>query len=91
MKPVAYKAKGYYKPVQNGLAVRPSEVAELTARGIAVTSQNVNKDDPGFHEKSLDVTAKRGFDLNTAWEMSKVSRSKIINAHKLDSKLYGTT
>ena len=81
----------YEKPVQNGLALTPQKVKELTEKGIAVSTQN-----QGFYDDSqfsdswfIEPQFRRGCDMNTAWEITQRMQSKMIAAHKNDKRKFG--
>lgn len=93
------KTKLHEKIVQNGLAITPRDVANLTAKGVAVNTQNSSMyndvDVPGFSSALdtdpwfIDPIYKRGADINKVWELSKSTSSKLINAMKRDKQIYG--
>lgn len=72
--------------VQNNLALTPRMVKEMTEKGIAVSLPNNTidpQDDPVMSKAGkweLDPIEMRGFDKNSAWEMSKRSNNKITQA-----------
>lgn len=77
------KVESFDIPVQNGLALTPAKVQELTARGIAVTQANGEPvfDSPSsFSDFSLNPMYQRGMDRNTLWEQSMLSKQKILSA-----------
>lgn len=77
------KVEFYDIPVQNGLALTPAKVQELTSRGIAVTPANGEPvfDSPAsFSDFSINPMYQRGVDRNTLWEQSVLSKQKILSA-----------
>lgn len=81
----------YEKPVQPDLALTPQKVKELTERGIAVSTQNQGfNDDPQFsNDWFIEPQFRRGCDMNTVWEISQNTQSKLIGVHKSDKRKYG--
>lgn len=72
-------------PVQDGLALTPSMIGELTNRGIPISEpmamqffdgyKNIQDFDPG-------VVNRRGVDIAEVWEAQKDARSKFRKVHK---------
>lgn len=81
----------YEKPVQGGLALTPQKVKELTDKGLAVSTPNQGfNDDPQFSDSwFIEPQFRRGCDMNTAWEISQFTQSKLVNAHKSDKRKFG--
>lgn len=81
-------------PVSNAQVLTPSDVAELSRRGIPVSAGQLPafqaSDDPG-DSVAFDMPAeyRKGYDRNTAWELSKVAESKLARAYKNDRKKFG--
>lgn len=72
------------------LAMTPQQMKELTDKGIAVSLPNASfLDGEGSRGWDIEPMFKRDTDMNTAWELEQVSKSKIIKAHKLDKKKFG--
>ena len=92
------KTKPHEKIVHSGLAITPRDVAQMTAKGLAVNTQNSlcynDADLPGFDPElhkngALSPEHMRGMDMNTAWELSQKSQSRFIEIYKKDKQLYG--
>lgn len=74
------KVAEFDKPVQNGLAVTPSQMLDMTNRGIPVAASNLGLAyDEGYSD--LDFTPplqhQRGVDIADMWEKRQDLRSKI--------------
>lgn len=73
-----------------GLAYTPSDMARMSDRGISISSMN----DQNFYDGSpsakfdVPIELRRGVDVNDAWNASRSSRRKILNAHYNDKKIY---
>ncbi len=74
--------------VMNNLAITPSMAKEMTDRGIAISAQQLPVVE-NTGDYVIDPVMKREMDMNTAWELSHVTRRKIINGFKNDKKVYG--
>lgn len=57
-------------------AITPRQIAELTARGIPVTSQAVEREIQGNDSWYVDPAFKRGMDMATAWELEQRSQAQ---------------
>lgn len=75
-----FDVKKDWQRTQEGLAITPAQVKELTDRGIPVSAQNVN-----FLESGSDVNSwivepqfRREMDMATAWEMEKSASRKVL-------------
>lgn len=73
-------------PVQAGLSITPSQMLDMTQRGLPINPQNVNPElfsDTDF-TKDNDFTIKpelqRGVTMSGLWETSQDAKSKIRNA-----------
>lgn len=84
----------YETPTSNVQVLTPSDVASLSRQGIPVSAGQL----PSFQladdisdSLAFDMPAeyRRGYDRNTAWEMSKSSESKLARAYKSDRKKFG--
>lgn len=74
--------------VMNNLAITPSMAKEMTDRGIAISAQQLPVVE-NTGDYVIDPVMKRDMDMNTAWELSHVTRRKIVNGFKNDKKIYG--
>lgn len=86
------KYSKYEKPVQSGLALTPRDIKQMTERGLAVSTPNlqVSNDSEAFTDSwFIEPQFCRGCDINTAWETTQVVQSNLINVHKSDKKRYG--
>lgn len=81
-------------PVSNTLILTPADVANLSRQGIPVSAGQL----PSFQvaddmtdSLAFDMPAeyRKGYDRNTAWEMSKVAEGKLARAYKSDRKKFG--
>lgn len=69
--------------VQNGLSLSPQQVRELSLRGIPVNVTNTSMlKDPDNLPGVVPFYARRHVDLNTAWEMSTISKHSLIEKYK---------
>lgn len=81
-------------PVSNAQILTPADVADLSRRGIPVSAGQLPSfqapDDPG-DSVAFDMPDeyRKGYDRNTAWEVSKVAESKLAKAYKNDRKKFG--
>lgn len=86
------KYSKYEKPVQSGLALTPRDIKQMTERGLAVSTPNLQvfNDSEAFTDSwFIEPQFRRGCDMNTAWETTQVVQSNLINVHKSDKKRYG--
>lgn len=77
---------------QNNLAVTPSEIKELTSRGIPVNTTNASMFIEGTSVQGsfvLSADELRGADIADVWNASRDAQQKIVAVHKNDVKLYG--
>lgn len=69
--------------VQNGLSLSPQQVRDLSMRGIPVNTTNTSiLRDPDNLPGVVPFYARRNVDLNTAWEMSTISKHSLIEKYK---------
>ena len=67
-------------PVQNGLAITPAQMLDLTNRGIPVSPSNLGLEyDDGYSELEFDVPSEhvRGIDMADLWEQREDMRDKM--------------
>lgn len=86
------KYSKYEKPVQSGLALTPRDIKQMTERGLAVSTPNLqlSNDSETFTDSwFIEPQFRRGCDMNIAWETTQVVQSNLINVHKSDKKRYG--
>lgn len=80
--------------VQNGLAMTPSQMAELAIQGIPVNNQTLAAYyDEGYSHLSYDMPLdiQRGIDVAQLWEEKQRIGKKVVNAHKAEIDFYGPT
>lgn len=65
----------FARTVQDG-AITPRQIAELTARGIPIAPQAVERDVKGNDSWNIDPIFRRNMDMATAWELEKQSQAK---------------
>lgn len=58
----------FARTVEDG-TITPRQIAELTARGIPVTPQAVQRDIQGSDSWYVDPVFRRNMDMATAWEL----------------------
>lgn len=79
-----------FDPVVPNLAVTPTQMAQMTAHGIPVSTQNIGQVE--YSEvTSLQVSNplfKRGMDRVELWNLSEDSKTRILKAHKRDIGVY---
>ena len=70
-------------PVKQNQALTPAQIADYTARGIAVSSsQNLVFDDGVPNPAPLPLEQRRGIDVAEVWNASKTSSKKLKSAIK---------
>lgn len=70
----------------------PSQVARMAARGVSVAQANLPEiyDDANVHHSwCISPENDRGADLNTLWELEKISQDKVLKARRKDKAIYG--
>lgn len=79
--------------VQNDLSYTPSQMMEMSEKGISVSAQNVNPDmfydgdtNPSFE---LGLERLRGVDVADCWQAEQSIKKKAKNGLKNDIKKYG--
>lgn len=81
------------EPVQDGLAVSPAMMYDMTKKGVAISTQNQpdNLFDDGSTENSffVPVDRKRGCDIVSLWETEQEVKKKTRNARRKDIATYG--
>lgn len=71
--------------VQNGLAVTPSQMQELSLRGVAVSAQNAAlaiNDGAGKYDYHVPLEYTRGFDAADAYCAEQEARAKFRNVRR---------
>ena len=78
--------KLHEKPVQNGLAITPSDIERLAQQGVAVSVPNADSflynNEVGF---DIDPVYSRDEDRNSLWERSQIAKHRIMRAGKRDA------
>lgn len=78
---------------KQNLSMSPSQIASMTARGLAVSS---SVDESLFFDGTEETFAKvpieriRGIDAAQVWEAQQTARKKMMTAHRRDVAEYGT-
>lgn len=74
-------------PVKAGLSVTPSQMMDLTQRGLSVSNSNNLLFVDGVLEPSFDIpiNERRGVDVNDVWNAQVDSRRKLIDYSKRQS------
>lgn len=83
-KSVSYKRLNGEPIVYPNLAVTPSQMAQLTEKGIPINSNQIGlMFDDGSKSPSLGFEERRGVDMADIWNAQKTSRSKLnsLNDH----------
>lgn len=93
-RPVPNGCKNTTKPwkyTEQNLAVTPSEIMELTNRGIPVSPSNANQFVVGVPNPSYDlpVDQRRGVDIVDVWDASQSAKRSLIQANIKDTETYG--
>lgn len=76
-------------PVVSGLSMTPSDIERLARQGIAVSTPAADafrfEPDNGW---TVDPVYARDSDRNSLWELSHVSKQRILNARRVDKQRY---
>ncbi len=79
-----------FDPVVPNLAVTPTQMAQMTASGIPVSTQNIGQVE--YSEvtslQQSNPLGKRGMDRVSLWNLSEDSKQRILKGHKADINLY---
>lgn len=65
----------FTRTVENA-AMTPRDIAELTAKGIPITPQAVEREIQGNNSWQVEPIFRRNMDMATAWELEKTSQAK---------------
>ncbi|WGL30968.1 hypothetical protein [Dipodfec virus UOA04_Rod_611] len=77
-------------PVDQNLAISPSEICALTERGIASSSSNLGLSfTEGSSDPVLQIEQVRGTDVADVWNASRDASANLARAHKKDKDYYG--
>lgn len=83
------KAANNAEIVVPNLAITPSQIAQMTRQGIAVSTPNaesfIYENCSGW---DIEPVYQRYYDRNTAWETSNNARIRLANANKKDRELF---
>ena len=79
-------------PVNPNLAMRPSDIAELTAHGKSVNLQNLSGmyfDGTPYPPDECDLSDQRGVDICELWNAEKTARKKLskLQSAKADTNV----
>ena len=79
------RLKPHESPVQSGLSLSPSDIERMANQGIAVSTPAADQFTYDNND-SWDVPPEylRDSDRNTMWEMSQISKQRILQARKRD-------
>lgn len=72
------------KPVQNGLALTPAQMAEMAERGIPISTANAQLAyEEGDRSNSFDIPVedKRGVDMADVWVAQQDARKRVKDAY----------
>lgn len=74
-------------PVQNGLALTPTEMMRLAQKGVPISAQNEQNFFDGVDNPTWDVAPEkmRGVDPADLWQLQKTSRKKVTSAKRINS------
>lgn len=73
------------------LALTPTQVKEMTDRGIAVSLPNAQfYEDQKAGDWHVEPMFRRSMSREELWETEQSSRKRLIAAHKSDKRKYGT-
>lgn len=80
-----------FTPVVNRLAVTPSEMAQMTSRGIPITPANESLfyDGDDAISPSVALENRRGIDVVDVWNAEKDAKQKLSQARVNDIAKYG--
>lgn len=87
---VAHVVDNGFEKVVPGLSVSPSQMAQMSEKGIPITAQMADTFFDGVSNPSFDMPIEdlRGVDVNAVWNAQKDARKRIIDAHKADKAAY---
>lgn len=80
-------------PVQDGLAVSPTTMYEMTKKGIPISTQN--QPDTAFEQPTgensffVPIDRRRGTDIVSLWQAEQEVKTKMRKARKNDIARYG--
>lgn len=77
------------KIVQSGLALTPSDIERMANQGIAVSTpaaEQFTYDNSDSWDVPLEYS--RDADRNSIWELSQISKQRILNARRRDKARY---
>lgn len=75
--------------VAGGLAMTPSDIERLAKQGIAVSTPAADAFRyDGDSSWTVDPVYMRDNDRNSLWELSKISKERIMTARKIDKQKY---
>lgn len=96
IRPVDYKIDENVDMIvtKPGLSLTPSQIKDLTDRGVAVSLPNAKQFldtevSINDHSWEVDPVFKRDTDMIQLWEIEKAARGKVLRAHKSDKKRFG--
>lgn len=85
------KCKSEFWKTKEGLTMTPTQVKELTDKGISVTTRMPNESPVDAPENGFFVEPmfRRSVDTNDLWSMEQSTRKKLSRSHKIDTETYG--
>lgn len=80
----------YSRLPPQGLAVSPTEIMQLTSRGVAASASNAGLIyNEGSANPVMTIDMRRGVDAAEVWTASKDAQANLVKAHKKDKDFYG--
>lgn len=68
-------------PVQSGLSLSPKDIEQMTARGRSASIGSIDDRIYWSHTDDVPLEHRRGMDINSVWEQSRLARRRIMDAH----------
>lgn len=76
--------------VPQGLAVTPGDIAQLSQKGLSVSSNTAGLTfEEGTSDPVVSIENFRGVDVADIWNSSRDSAQRLTDAHKKDKEYYG--
>lgn len=79
-------SRDWMRTVRDG-AITPSQIKELTERGIPVTPQAVEREIHGRGDWNIEPMFKRDMDAATAWEMEQRAKAELKGRIRKDKDM----
>lgn len=75
--------------VRNGLAVTPSQMMDMTQRGISISNSNLDYlEGTPNPSATVPIEQSRGVDVNDVWQASQTAKKRLKAAHIRDVQTY---